>query len=214
MKAVLLFTAAVLCLAATSANAQDFQPKTKGTWVVDVRASDVFSNADDAIKTSGGAATGLHVSVGDSIMPTLGFSYFLTDNLAVEAILGTTQHTIRAEGAGTDVKVHRTWVLPPVIALQYHFQPKARFSPYVGVGVNGMLYYGGDDLNGFKVRLKNNLGAALQAGADYAISGPWALNLDVKMVFTETDASINGGALTSNVHLDPWVISAGVSRRF
>ncbi len=77
-----------------------------------------------------------------------------------------------------------------------------------------MIYYGGDNANGFKVRLKDNVGEAVQGGADLALKGPWALNVDVKKVFVETDAVINDGALHSNVHLDPWVVSMGVGRRF
>lgn len=147
-------------------------------------------------------------------MPTLGFTYFLTDHIAVEAILGTTQHTIYADGGGASVKVHRTWVLPPVVALQYRPWPKARISPYLGGGVNAMIYYGGDNANGFKVRLKDNVGGAIQAGADYALKGPWTLNVDVKKIFVETDAVINDGALHSDVNLNPWVLSLGVGRRF
>ena len=87
-------------------------------------------------------------------------------------------------------------------------------SPYVGAGVNAMLFYGGEDQNGFKVDIDNGFGGALQAGVDIALQGPWSLNLDAKKVFFDTEASINGGALKSDVTLDPWVISVGVARRF
>ena len=43
---------------------------------------------------------------------------------------------------------------------------------------------------------------------------PWSANLDVKKVWFETDAKINGGALTSKVKLDPVVASVGLSRKF
>ena len=56
--------------------------------------------------------------------------------------------------------------------------------------------------------------AALQAGVDVALQGPWSANLDVKKMFFETDASINGGALKSKVKLDPWVVSAGFGYKF
>jgi len=217
MNTAKLLVAAVATLAASTvaaaAQAQDFQPQAKGTFVIDARISDVSPDANNAI-TAGGAPTGLHVDISDSVMPTLGFTYFLTDHIAVEAILGSTDHTIRAVGPGTNVKVAETWVLPPVVSLQYHFFPKARFSPYVGAGVNDMIYYGGSNYNGFQTHLHNSAGAAVQFGADYAIRGAWAANLDVKKIFVESDAIINGGALRSNVDLNPWVISLGVGRRF
>ena len=214
----LQLTALVLAaglLAVSSARAQEaFTPKTKGTWTLDVRATDVSPDAGDAIVTAAGAATGLHADVKDDVMPTLGLSYFITDKIAVEVIAGTTQHTVRAVGPGTDIEVHKTWVLPPVVSVQYHPYPAGRFSPYVGLGLNYMLFYGGKDKNGFKVKLDDGFGYALQAGADIALTGRYSLNIDVKKVWFETDASINDGALKSKVNLDPWVLSAGVGYRF
>jgi outer membrane protein len=199
---------------AMAQSANDWQVARQGDWIVTGRITDVSSGADDSIFTSGGVDTGLNVDVGNSIMPTLGFTYFLTDNISVEAILGTTQHEIRAQGGATDVAVHETWVLPPVVTLQYRPMPEARVSPYVGAGINYMLFYSGEDKNGFTVDLENGFGYALQAGADVALTGPWTLNLDVKKVWFETEATVNGGALTSDVNLDPWVVSVGIGRKF
>lgn len=203
--------------AATGASAQtanDWQVARKGDWIVTGRITDVSSGADDSIFTSAGVDTGLNVDVGNSTMPTLGFTYFLTDNISVEAILGATQHEIRAQGGPTDVAVHETWVLPPVVTLQYRPMPEARVSPYVGAGINYMLFFEGQDKNGFTVDLEDGFGYALQAGADVAITGPWTLNVDVKKVWFDTTATINGGALTSDVNLDPLVVSVGIGRKF
>lgn len=210
----LILVGGLAAFTASAASAQDFQPKHRGLLMLNVRVTDVRSDADDPIVTAAGAASGLRVDVSDSIMPTVGLSYFLTDNLAVEAIAGTTKHTIRAQGGATDVVVHKTWVLPPVVALQYHFAPTSKVSPYVGAGINYMLFYGDADKNGFKVKLKDGFGTALQAGVDVAVQGPWSANIDIKKVFFSTDASINGGALKSKVQLDPWVLSAGFGYKF
>jgi len=202
-------------LAASAADAQEvFTPKAKGTWILNVRATRVSPDAADPIVTAAGAASGLKAEVSDDVMPTIGLSYFVTNKIAVEVIAGTTQHTVKAVGAGADVEVHETWVLPPVVSVQYHPYPAARFSPYVGAGLNYMLFYGDKDKNGFKVKLDDGFGYALQAGADVALTGRHSLNLDVKKVWFETDASVNGGALKSKVNLDPWVVSAGVGYRF
>ncbi len=96
-------------------------------------------------------------------MPTIGLSYFFTDNLAVEIIAGTTQHTVKAVGLGTNVKVKETWVLPPTATLQYHIAPSSKISPYVGAGVNYMFFYGGSDKNGFSLRIKDGFGLAIQS---------------------------------------------------
>ena len=204
---------AALALTA-SAQAQDYRPKEKGLLMLNVRATAISPTADDAITTAAGTATGLHVDVGDDYKPSLGLSYFLTDHVAVEVIATTSQHTIKAQGPGVDLTVQKTWVLPPVVSLQYHFAPTAKVSPYVGAGVNYMLFHSGKDENGFSVKLKDGFGYALQAGVDVAVKGPWSANLDVKKVFFETDAKINGGALSSKVKLNPWVVSAGFGYKF
>lgn len=147
-------------------------------------------------------------------MPTVGVSYFLSDHVAIEAIAGTTKHTVKAKGPATNLKIKDTWVLPPVVTLQYHFAPSARVSPYVGAGVNYMLFYGGSNKNGFKVKIDDGFGAALQAGVDIATTGRWAVNLDAKKVFFETDAVDRTKGLKTKVTLNPWVLSAGVGYRF
>ncbi|WP_296816712.1 OmpW family outer membrane protein [Brevundimonas sp.] len=210
----LALAGSAMAYAGTAAAQTAPEPIGQGTLIVTGRVTSVSSSADDPILTSGGAATGLHVDVGESVMPTLGFTYFVSDHWAVEAILGATQHEIRAQGPGTDVAVHETWVLPPVVTLQYRPTPNAQVSPYVGAGVNAMIFFSGDDMNGFTVDLDNGVGLALQAGADVQLTGPWSLNFDVKKVWFDTDATINGGALQSDVSLDPWVVSIGLARRF
>lgn len=210
--------AAAACIAfagATAVQAQEaFQPKAAGTWMVNLRATDVAPTGDYGIDTAAGVATGLHAKVGSSIMPTIGVTYFFTDNLAVEVIAGTTKHTVSAVGPGGSVPVRDQWVLPPTLDLQYHPLPQARFSPYVGGGINYMFFYSGHDRNGFNVDVHNGVGWVAQAGADIALNGPWSLNVDAKKIFFSTDADINGGALTSRVKLNPWVISAGFGRKF
>lgn len=204
----------VAALAAGAAQAQDFQPKAKGAVVVNLRVTEIDPTGSDPVTTLAGAATGLKAKANYDVMPTVSVSYFLTDNVAVEAIAGTTQHTVRAQGPGTNVKVKDTWVLPPIVTLQYHFAPTARISPYVGAGVNYMLFYGGDDKNGFRFKIKDGFGTALQAGVDIATKDRWAINLDVKKVFFDTKAIDRTSGLKAKVNLDPWVISGGLGYRF
>jgi outer membrane protein len=214
MKKIALAAGLLAAAVAGPALAQDFTPKEKGTWLVTARLSEVSPQESGAIKTAAGVDTGLDVAVSDYAVPTLGFTYFFTDNVAVEGILGSSRHEIDAKGPGGSTRVLETWVLPPTVTVQYHFNPRGRVSPYVGAGVNAMVFYGGHDKNGFDVDLDNGFGYALQAGVDIAVRGDWSINLDAKKVFFETDADINNGVLKSSVSLDPWVVSAGITRRF
>ena len=215
MKTLFAAAAAIALLAgASAASAEDFQPKAAGTWMINLRGTSVAPDESAPILTAAGAATGLSAAVSDDTIPSLGISYFVTDKVAVEVILGTSKHEIDAVGGVTPVRVHESWVLPPVVSVQYHPLPAARVSPYVGAGLNYMLFYNGSDKNGFKVDLDNGFGYSLQAGVDIALQGPWSLNVDAKKVFFDTDASINSGALKSDVQLDPWVLSVGFGRKF
>ncbi|PZQ63905.1 MAG: hypothetical protein DI570_07315 [Phenylobacterium zucineum] len=210
-----LAAAAVAALAfAGTAQAQDFQPKAKGDIVLNVRATGVVPQGTDPITTLAGAATGLRADASYDVMPTIGVTYFFTDNIAAEIIAGTTNHTVKAKGPGVDLKIKETWVLPPIVTLQYHFAPQSRVSPYVGAGVNYMLFYSGEDKNGFALKIKDGFGTALQAGVDVALQGKWALNLDAKKVFFDTKAVDKINGVKSKVTLDPWVLSAGVGYRF
>lgn len=185
-----------------------------GDWTITYRGTGVVTNAHDAITTSAGGATGLSADVSSDVMPTLGFTYFLSDEFAIEAILGATHHNVRAQGGATDILVHDTWVLPPIVTLQYRPTGGGKFDPYIGAGINYMLFFGGDDHNGFQVDLDNGFGYVLQAGVNISVSEQWFLNIDVKKVWFQTDASINGGSLVSDVGIDPWVISAGFGYKF
>jgi outer membrane protein len=182
--------------------------------MLNTRLSVVAPDAGDPITTLAGAPTGLKAEVSDDVMPTIGLTYFVTDNVAVEVIAGTTRHTIRAKGANVDVKVQETWVLPPMVSLQYHFAPAARISPYVGAGLNYMLFYSEKDSNGFGLKVDDGFGYALQAGFDVALRDRWSANVDVKKVLFETDAKDRFNGLKSKVKLDPWVASAGLGYRF
>ncbi len=214
MKSLLISAAATTLLFAGAAHAEDFTPNAKGDLIVHVRVTQVAPDKDASIVTAAGVASGLKAHVENDVKPTLGFTYFLTDKVAVEAILGTTQHDIRAQGPGTDVLVHKTWVLPPVVTLQYHPLPNARVSPYVGAGLNYMLFYSDKNKNGFTVKVDDGVGYALQAGVNIKLKNSWLINADVKKVYFDTDAKINGGALKAKVKLDPLVSSIGISRQF
>jgi outer membrane protein len=202
-----------LALASTAQAAPTMDEHT-GTILVNVRFTDVDPGSGSPILTSAGASTGLSTDVSSSYIPSLGIDYFVTDNVSLELVLGTSHHTVKAVGTGADVVAHKTWVLPPTLVAKYHFAPKGQISPYVGAGLTWVIFYSGHDYNGFTVHLPNGVGEALQAGTDIAVTDKVNVNLDVKKIFFRTNASINAGALKSHVQLDPWVFSAGVGYRF
>ena len=54
----------------------------------------------------------------------------------------------------------------------------------------------------------------MNAGLEYALTGRWSANLDVKQILYSTHANVNSGAMGSNVPLNPTVVSVGVGYKF
>ncbi len=188
--------------------------KQAGTFMVRARGVGVLpQNSSSSISVIGG-----HVDASNTGAPELDFSYFLTDNIAFELIAATTKHDISAVNSalGPRAAVGSVWVLPPTLLVQYHFMPHQRFSPYVGVGLNATFFYSAHAAGAPVTSLgfQNNVGAAVQVGFDYNVSGHWFLNMDVKQIFLNTTASINGGVIKAKTALNPTVVGAGVGYRF
>ncbi|MBV8092498.1 MAG: OmpW family protein [Acetobacteraceae bacterium] len=187
--------------------------KQAGTVMVRLRAIGVIpQDSSSEVKPIGGG-----IDVTASAAPEIDISYFFTDHIATELIAASTRHEISATKTVLGhVDIGSTWVLPPTITLQYHFLPHERFSPYLGAGLNLTFFYDTSPAEPTvtKFGLSNNVGAAIQAGFDYNITGHWFLNFDVKQIFVRTTARLNGGAIKASTSLNPTVIGAGIGYRF
>jgi outer membrane protein len=210
MHRILFAAAGVLLLLLSQAG--DSLAKEKGDWVVRLRGLAFITDTDGTTDTLGGDAR----TSNDGI-PELDFSYFFTDNIAVELILATAKHNVEVKNSTSgDLDLGTVRTLPPVLTLQYHFNPKQAFSPYLGAGVNYTITYDverGRSVN--SVDYSNEFGWALQAGMDYQFNDNWMINFDLKKVFVSTDITVNGGAINANdTDLDPWIVGVGVGYKF
>lgn len=216
---------ATIAGAAPFASAADLSPVTKAPeaqssltpqspWQVRVRALGVVTR--DKGSVDGIAGSGLSSS--DSVIPEVDFSYFFTDNIAAELILGTTSSKISGKGSIDSLgTIGKTWLLPPTLTLQYHFTDFGNFKPYVGAGINYTMFYN-QSARGAATNLdvKNTFGAALQVGFDYMIDKHWGWNVDVKKLYLrpDYDATVGGSNVKGTAKLDPWLIGTGVTYRF
>lgn len=206
--------AALLCSVATPALAE----KSAGDLLV--RGRVIFVEPDESSNLSlGGAGIPGRASLDMSVVPELDFSYFFTDNIAAELILGTTHHHPKAKDTplGASVDLGDVWLLPPTVTLQYHFNPKGAISPYVGAGINYTIFYGEDPGAALDTSYDNSFGYALQAGVDFELTKKWSMNLDVKKLWLNTDVTVNAGLpslIKADVDIDPWIIGVGFGYRF
>lgn len=106
------------------------------------------------------------------------------------------------------------WLLPPTLLAQYHMPMQNGFKPYIGAGINYTFFYNVDDPPGLALDYEDGFGWALQAGVDYYLTEKWLFNFDVKKLFLSTDVSINNGAITADVDIDPWIVGVGFGYRF
>lgn len=178
-------------------------------WLLRMRA--IAVSPDESSSTSIGG----HVTADTGYAPELDITYFFTPNIAAELIAATTNHDMGARNTALgNVDLGDVWVLPPTLTLQYHFNPEGQFRPYIGAGVNYMLFYGDNAGAVSAIDYENGFGVAAQVGMDIGLDENWALNFDVKKLWNNVDVKLNGGAVTADVDLDPWVVGVGLAYRF
>ncbi|CCV05903.1 Uncharacterized outer-membrane protein y4mB [Mesorhizobium metallidurans STM 2683] len=182
-------------------------------WQIRLRALGVITEDSGYVN----AVPGSSLSYSNSVTPELDISYFFTDNVAAELILGTTYANITGQGSiGALGNIGKVWLLPPTLTLQYHFTDFGAFKPYVGAGVNYTIFYHQEAGSADDLKVKNTFGTALQVGFDYMVDQHWGVNFDVKKLFLKPDfdVTVAGAKQTGKAELDPWLIGAGVTYHF
>lgn len=184
-----------------------------GDFLIRARAIGVIpQDTSSRISVIGG-----HVNVTATPAPEVDLSYFITDHIAAELIAASTRHEITARDTALgNLDVASTYILPPTLTFQYHFLPRGFIDPYVGAGLNVSFWYDTNPAGGAvtKVGLRTVAGPALQAGFNVKLGGGLFANFDVKQIFIEPEARIDGGAIVAKTHLDPTVVGAGIGLRF
>ncbi|TAD78661.1 MAG: hypothetical protein EAY70_06850 [Sphingomonadales bacterium] len=220
---------AALALAATPAMAQDSGSETD-------RAGDIQFKLLATAVLPDGKITDINVNLprlpatlqtkaNDNVVPTLAVEWFVTDNVSIETIAGTTQHdvdTTAGLAAGAEL-VSDALLLPATVTAKYHFD-LGGVKPYVGGGVAYFMWLSDKPgaatlpLGVTDTDLSDEFGFALQAGFDVPLGDKgFGLTFDAKRYFIDTTARWYVGntlAIETEHKLDPWVLSAGVSYRF
>jgi len=189
----------------------------KSPWMIRARSLQVVPYDDSSTITVIGGKAEVdkaynHVDVD--------FSYFFTDNIAVELTLAVTEHDVRAKNtAASSIDLGEVKLLPPTLTLQYHFMPDGKIRPYIGAGVNYTVFF--DEDPGARATVSSTdydsaFGYALQTGFDVGINDQLFLNFDVKKIWLKTDVSATTtfGKVKTDVDLDPWLFGVGIGYRF
>jgi outer membrane protein len=217
-RSIAWIAAACTLLAALPAGADEpaeakLSGKSAGDFLVRLRGIAVIPRDNADIDPIGG-----DTELENTGVPEIDFTYFITDNIAVELIAATTNHDVVAENTSIgDVDLGDVWLLPPTLLAQYHFFTKEIVSPYVGAGINYTVFYGIDEPNNgiiTDIDYDNSFGWALQMGVDVRLDERWYLNADVKKLWLDSDVSIINGAINADVDMDPWIVGMGIGYKF
>jgi outer membrane protein len=218
--AALALTAAPASAGSESGN---FLVRVQGTWVgTQDELNGLTSTALGDLK-----AAGWDTEVSNEYIPTLTLTYFLNKNLAVELFCCFTKHQIEVAAVTVPAlsgEIADSWIFPPALTLQYHFDGMGTLKPYLGAGVQYMNFFdektGDNSLRSSSVEIDDAWGFTLQAGVDVSVGGGWYLNADIKKTWMDTDAtwlnvnSTAGHTVFADVDLDPLIVSVGVGYRF
>lgn len=187
----------------------DFLVRLQGTVVAPDASADVFL-------PGGAPVVGGDADISTEVIPTLTLTYFFNKNIAAELFCCFAKFDVEGKGPALNgLDLGDTWVFPPIVTLQYHFDSMGGFKPYVGAGVEYMAFFseGNSSSLGATTNIDNAFGFALQAGFDLEMGQGWYLNADIKKVWLDTEARWSTGH-TADVSVDPLIVSVGLGYRF
>ena len=208
----LLLAASLLSVAALPAQAYE-----TGQWILRGGIGTVAPKSDN-LDLSDSVDT-ITVEVDDGTSLTLIGTYMFSRNWAFDVLAAWPfNHDINLVVNGVGDKVAETDHLPPTFSIQYHFMPDATFQPYAGLGVNWTTFFNTDTVSelssqGVELDLDDSFGLAAQLGGDFALNDRWLINVELRWISIETDATL-GGEDVGTVKIDPWVYSINLGYRF
>jgi len=165
------------------------------------------------------------LSVHDSFAPEVDVTWMATKHIGFELIAATTRHTAHGKAGvtGTLGPVVNTWVLPPTLTAQYHFNSGGKIRPYLGAGINYTVFWNEkattqltSAVGPTRVHINDSVGYALQGGVDIDLNKRFFLNLDAKYVDMSPRATIYTTALgtqTVKTRISPVIVGVGFGIR-
>lgn len=169
----------------------------------------------DPKSNNGSFGQDLEIKVDDQLGVTYNVTYMYSANLGIEVLAALPyEHDIAVGDLGTVASVKH---LPPTVSLQYHFLPQGVFQPYAGLGLNYTLFFSEKTkgaLAGSDIKVdSSSLGLAAQLGFDVMLNDRWFVNMDVRWIGIETEATVDN-ALKADVKIDPMVYGIHLGYRF
>jgi outer membrane protein len=167
--------------------------------------------------TSNPSIAGTRTQVDGDGAATLGVSYHINDNIAVEAWGAADKFGHRVRTA--DGKVASVDAQPYAVSGQYHFGNADKIvRPFVGLGYYESNYDGEKAeptgaLAGQRIGVETVKGGMATAGVDVNISPTWFARADARYLQGGSDVKVNG-VDAGEAKLDPVILGVGIGARF
>ena len=190
-----------------------------GNFMIRGLVTGVLPDADASVTAGGARIPGANADVSDEVIPATTLTYFFNDNIAVELFCCFAKHEATGTGAIAGLgEIADTWIFPPALTAQYHFNTEGTVKPYVGAGLQYIAFFnegtGQNRLGATSVSIDDGVGFTLQAGLDISVGNGWYLNADVKKTWLDTNVNWKGTGVRADLDLDPLIVSAGFGYRF
>jgi len=201
--------------------------QTAGDLVVRGGVTSVRPNASSA-DMSPPSPPGAKISVGNATQAMAGVTYYITENLALDApISASFRHDIRGAGilAGAG-KLGEVKSLPIVLLLQYRAgDATSSARPFVGVGMTYAYttstsatptlsaISGGTPTNPTRLEMDHTAGPSVQLGISAKITASWSVEASVMKSRLKADGRLSTGP-TLEVTLKPTVSSVALTYKF
>ena len=149
---------------------------------------------------------------------TLSASYYINDNIAVEAWGAADKFSHRVRD-GEGQKLGSVEAQPYAVSGQYHFrQADSTVRPFVGLGYYEQNFDGetaepSGALAGQRIGVETAKGAMATAGVDLNINPTWFARADVRYLQGDSDVKLDG-VKAGEAELDPVILGVGVGARF
>lgn len=155
---------------------------------------------------------GVRTNVDGGGAPTLSASWYINDNIAIEAWGAADKLGQRVNTGGG--KIGSVDSQPVALSGQYHFRGADTIvRPFVGLGYYEANYSNESLSSGNRLGIENAKGAMATAGVDLNINPTWFARADVRYMQGKPDVKLDG-VKVGEAELNPVTIGIGLGARF
>jgi NADH dehydrogenase FAD-containing subunit/outer membrane protein W len=184
-------------------------------WVVGIGGTNAFYHSGATIASSGQSIPGATANVSNNFTFIFDVNRYVAKDFSLSLFGGfPPKPTVTGEGSVKSLgELGKVRYGPAILTAEYHLPKLRSFRPYIGAGTAYAIILKEHDAAVSDLKVHNNWGFVLQAGAEHKLSKNLALFADIKEVWLAVNAhGYVGGVvpITARVKLNPTVVSVGI----